>query len=444
MKNIFIYLTLVFFLFPGCNSKKVSIITYELKRSDYLDAIEVTGTIQAVNNVLLIAPGISATNLLKITYLAEDGAHVRKGDTICKFEVPSSLSSNLESFTTSLENLEGDLKKLEANNAMQLALLKAQVETNKAQIAIKKLDSIQIKFAPEVKQRLLAIEMEKADIEKMKLQKKFAAQKRINNSELIQMRSRIMIQKNRIKMIENQINLLSLVAPVNGIVMHVENYRLDGSTFTIGKIEEGISTISGMSVLQIPEMKDMQVSVEVPEDDYKRIETGQKVLIRVEASKNLITSGNIKRKTLQRKNAQEKTAIKTYEVIIKVDSCHSKMTPGLSAMCRIIVKQVKDTIVVPTSAIIEKDSSKFIYVADGDKFIPVAVETGISSSSKSIISKGLAGNETIALIEPPHNLIRKEVNSKEDSSADSRPVKKDTVLSLKSEAKSRKLQVERK
>lgn len=428
MKFSFIYLLLPAFIFMGCTKKNANIITYDLKRSDYLESIDATGTIQAVNNFTILAPRISGvTNLIPIVHLAEEGAHVKKGDTICIFNVPDLLTI-IESFSRDLEKMEGDMKKLEADNAMQLSLLNAQVETNNARMAISMLDSIQIKFAPPVKQKLLALEMEKVNIEKKKLQKKFAAQKKIDNSELIQMRSRIMMQKNRLQMFKDQISLLKLVSPADGIIMHVENYRLEGGSIVFGKIEEGSSTLSNMSVLQIPDMKVMQVSVEVPEADYKRIENGQKVLIRVEAATNLITTGKIKRKTLAGKKTQMQTAIKTYEVIISVDSCHLRMKPGLSAECRIIIDQVKDTIVVPTAAIFGIDSSKIVYVADGEKFIAVTVKTGFSNSSNSIISKGLAGNETITLIEPPHNLIRKEVKSKTDTTAKSRMDKKDTVL----------------
>ncbi|MDO9339388.1 MAG: efflux RND transporter periplasmic adaptor subunit [Bacteroidales bacterium] len=427
MKYFFVYILFSAFIIPGCTRKKPNIITYDLKRSDYLELIDATGTIQAVNNFTLLAPRISVTNLIPVVHLAEEGAHVKKGDTICIFNVPDLLSM-VESFNRDLEKMESDMKKLEADNAMQLSLLNAQVETNKAKMAISMLDSIQIKFAPPVKQRLLALEMEKVNIEKKKLQKKFAAQKKIDNSELIQMRSRIMMQKSRLQVFQNQINSLKLVSPVDGIIMHVENYRLEGGTIVFGKIEEGSSTLSNMSVLQIPDMKEMQVSVEVPEADYKRIENGQKVLIRVEAATNLITTGKIKRKTLAGKNTQMQTAIKTYEVIISVDSCHSDMIPGLSASCRIIVDQVKDIIVVPATAIFVRDSTKIVYVAEDYKFIPVTVETGLSNSSKSIVSKGLEGNETIALIEPPHNLIRKEVKSKTDTTANSLVDKKDTVL----------------
>jgi len=313
---------------------------------------------------------------------------------------------------------------------MQLSLLEAQVETNKAQIAISMLDSIQLKFAPQVKQRLLALEMEKANVERKKLQKKFDAQKRISNSELIQLRSRIYMQKNRIKDVQNLINSLIVIAPCDGIAMHVEGrtLKISGGSTIGGKVEEGSSVFYSMPLLQIPDMKEMQVSVEVPEADLKRIKEKQKVLIRVEAPINLSTTGKIKRKTLAGKNPSEGTAIKSYDVIISVDSCHSMMKPGLSAMCRIIIDQVKDTIVVPTAAIFTRDSLKIIYVAEGGNFTPVTVETGISNSSRSIISKGLDGNETIALIEPSHNLIRKENESKPDATINTGLNRKDSLI----------------
>jgi HlyD family secretion protein len=427
MFRLLLSIALYIIFLSGCKQEKVNIVTYDLKLSDYLETIEARGTIEAVNNFTLVAPNTNYTNLLAISHLAEDGAHVKKGDTICIFDVPE-LTNTVENYKTALEKMEGDMKKLEADNAMQLALLKAQVETNKARMAISMLDSIQVQFVPQVKQRLLALEMEKTNIEKKRLEKKFAAQKRIDNSELIQMRSRIMMQKNRIQIAQNQVNSLKLVAPVDGIVIHVENYRYEGGTFVFGKIEEGVSTLSGMSVLQIPEMKEMQISLEVPESDYKRIENGQKVLIRVEAAGNLNTTGKIKRKTLAGKNPRELTTIKTYVVIISVDSCHSRLQPGLSAGCSIIVHEVNDTIVVPAAAIFTRDSAKVVYVADGEKFKPVIVETGFSNSSKSIISKGLTGNETIALMVPPDKLITRKEKIIKDTINTADSIKKDTLI----------------
>jgi multidrug efflux pump subunit AcrA (membrane-fusion protein) len=430
MQNIMLYFILIFMFLSGCNGKKVNIITYDLKRTDYVESIDATGAIQAVNNFMILSPRINVSGMT-VAYLAKEGTHVKKGDTICILEAPE-LVYNLETMNIDLEKMEADMKKLMADNAMEKAVLKAQVETNKAQIAISMLDSIQLKFVPAVKQELISLDMERAKVEKKKLQKKVIAQARIDNSEIMQLKSRLMMQKNRIKVFQDQINSLTLVSPGEGIVIHYESPMMSfisssgASTFG-GKIEEKSSVLSNMPLLQFPDMKEMQVSVEVPEAEYKRIQNNQKVSIRVDASANLNTTGKIKRKSLAGKANAEKPSVKSYEVIISVDSCHLKMKPGLSASCRIIVDQVKDTIVVPAVAIFRRDSLKIVYVAANGKFTPVVVETGLSNNSKCIISKGLSGNETIALMEPPYDLVKKEGKSMTGKNSGSSLPKHDSI-----------------
>lgn len=407
-KYIFNLFVLLYFI-SGCQRDNVRIITYDLKRTSYSEIIEAKGTIQAMNNFVVKSPRINVSGMT-VAYLAEEGTHVKKGDTICILDSPE-LLLNHEMFSAELEKMEAEMKKLVADNASQMAVLKAQVQTNDAQIAISMLDSIQLNFAPAVKQQLLSLEMEKAMVEKKKLRKKYAAQELIDKSEISQLNSRIMMQKNRVQVFQDQINSLVLVSPGDGVVMHYESpvmHFLGQGVGTLGgKIKEKSSIYGNAPILQFPDTTEMQVAVEVPEADYKRIENGQKVMIAIEASANLATTGKIKRKTLAGQSSSENPAIKTYEVIVSVDSCHAKMKPGLSAWCRIIINEVADTVVVPSTAVFLHDSLKLVYVGQGSKFVPVVVETGLSNSSKSIITKGLQGNETIALMEPPYNLVKK-------------------------------------
>jgi membrane fusion protein (multidrug efflux system) len=162
--------------------------------------------------------------------------------------------------------------------------------------------------------------------------------------------------------------------------------------------------------MSMPDLTEMQVKMEVQEVDYKRIEKGQKVNMIVDAANGLITTGSIKVKSMAAKThyISEEAQFQYYEIIASVDSCHLQMPPGLSARCTIMINRVKDTIVVPSLAIFEKDSLKMVYVAHGNKFRQVPVETGLSNSSQTIISKGLSGNETIALVEPSQNFIEKD------------------------------------
>ena len=57
-------------------------------------------------------------------------------------------------------------------------------------------------------------------------------------------------------------------------------------------------------VLQFPDLSKMQVSAEVAEADFKKIEKGQKVLITVDAAEKLTTTGKVNRKSLMGKTAQ--------------------------------------------------------------------------------------------------------------------------------------------
>jgi hypothetical protein len=137
----------------------------------------------------------------------------------------------------------------------------------------------------------------------------------------------------------------------------------------------------------------------------------------VDAAKKLITTGKVNRKSLIGRNAQRysDTKVKFYEIIIDIDSCHSKIKPGLSALCEITLHEAKDTLFVPTLAVFERDSARVVYVLKNEKFIPVRVETGLSGSSYTIITSGLKGNEVIALSEPPGSLIAAEKKIKVES-----------------------------
>ena len=407
---LFTYLLIPLFLFSCKGLRDNSVLTFQLSKSDYVEKINVTGTVQAVVNFPVLPPG-RMMGQMTVVRLAGDGEFVKTGDTICVLAAPE-LESTYQQTMNSIETLEAELKKTMADNQLNIALLEAQLATSEAQLKISSLDSARMKFAPEVNQKLLKLEMRKALIEKQKTEKKLAARKIIGETEIRQMNARIMGEKARAQTMSDQVNSLTIIAQRDGIVM-----RTESPVFTIlgpqgigtlgGPIMEGSVLFINTPVLQFPDLNKMQISAEVLEADFKKIEKGQKVLVAVDAAKKLITTGKINRKSLMGRTAQRysDSKVKFYEVIIDIDSCHSKMKPGLSADCEITLKEARDTLFVPTLAIFERDSARVVYVMRKNNFIPVKVETGLSGSSHTIITGGLKGDEIIALSEPPNSLI---------------------------------------
>ena len=419
--RIVIYISSLFLIcLIACTGKTDNnVITYRLRRADYVDKISVTGTVQAVVSVPVMSPR-STFGQMTIVKLARDGSYVKKGDTLCVLTVPELLSRYKE-ILISIETLEAELKKSEADNKMNIALLEAQLATSEAQLKISSLDSLQMKFATEVQSELMELEIKKTLIEKQKTEKKLAATHLIGENDIRQKRARMIQERMNARTYADQIASMTLIAQRDGIVMRTESPRMmfispTGTGSFGGPVREGsVIFLSSTPVLQFPDLSRMQISADVAEADFRNIEKGQKVYITVNAAEKLMTTGKINRKSLSVSIAQRYSGskVKSFEVIIDVDSCHSKMKPGLSASCEIILKEEKDTLFVPTLAIFEKDSLKQVYVKKKKGFIPVRIEAGTSGSSFTIVAAGLAGDETIALREPPGNLIFNETTGKD-------------------------------
>ena len=404
------------YLFSCNGGRENSVITYQVKKSDFVEKIIVPGTVQAVSSTPVNPPRI---NYLQMTVLrlSQDGALVKTGDTLCVLSVPELVTADNE-VLTSIENLEAELKKGEADNQLNIAMNKAELETSVAQLKMASLDSLQMKYATGPNRKLIELEIRRAVIEKQKVERKLASAKLIGETDIMQKKARIMQEKMREQTYADQIKSLTLIAQRDGVVI-----RTEAPTVIVSMSSGGIGTYGGpvregsviigitTSVLQFPDLSRMQISTDVAEADYKRIEKGQTVNITIPAEKMLLTTGRINRKNFTPSKAMRNTSskVKFFEIIIDVDSCHDKMKPGLSANCEIILKKEKDTLFVPTLAIFEKDSSKVLYISEKKKFRPVRIKTGTYGSSYTIITDGLKGDEIIALSEPPNSVIEHEL-----------------------------------
>ena len=323
--------TLFLVCLVACNGKiDNNILTYRLKRSDYSDKINVTGTVQAVVSTPVMSPA-STFGQMTIVKLAPDGSLVKKGDTLCVLTVPE-LSSRYKEILISIETLEAELKKSEADNNMNIALLEAQLETSKAQMMISSLDSLQMKFASGVQSELLELEIKKSHIEKQKTERKLAATRLIGENDIRQKKARIIQEKMKAQNYADQIASMTLIAQRDGIVTRTQSPRFmisspTGTGSFGGPVREGsVIFLSSTPILQFPDLSRMQISADVAEADFRNIEKGQKVYITVNTVEKLMTTGKINRKSLSGSMAQRYSGskVKSFEVIIDVDSCQDR------------------------------------------------------------------------------------------------------------------------
>lgn len=389
-----------------------TVLTYQVRRADFSEVLSTTGTIQAVVNFPVLPPR-SMFGQMTVIRLAADGAYVHKGDTICVLSVPD-LQSVYEKQLSTIDGLTADLKKKEADNKMNIGLLEAQLATSKAQLEIAAIDSLRMQYASEYQKKLYDLNIQKSVVERKKTEKKLEATRKIGENELRQINMRLIQERSRLQSMEEQLKAMTIIAQGDGYVTRTEApevtiLSVQGLGKLGGPVKEGSVLFMNSPVLQFPDMSKMQVSAQVAESDFRQIEKGQNVAITIDASGKLVTTGKVNRKSLIGKANQRysESKVKSYEVIIDIDSCHAKMKPGLSAACDIITREVKDTLFIPAMALFKRDSADVVYVLKKNAFVPVKIETGETAGSFTIIKSGLKGDEKVALSQPPEKLIMK-------------------------------------
>ena len=417
-RNYLFILLLSFLLLFSCNLRENNVaVTYTVHQIDFEDVLLIDGVVEPVNSTNVVcANGIDGI----VVFLVEDGTFVDEGELVCVIE-DQNLQNRYDEIVLSLENAEVNLAKTQADLAMQYALLEAQVKNNEAQTQIANLDSLQLRYATPNQRRIKELELEKATIERAKYEKKLSALRIIQQSEVRKNELEIERLRNRMKSAEEDLKKLKVKAAKKGLAI------LPLTWMTGQKLKVGDNMWNNMPILTIPEMDRMKVKIMAPERDFKMINVDDSVAYTFDAMPGNFAYGKIRKKTPVGQAVNRDSKVKFFEIEVSIDSVPIMPDPGFTANCRVVLKQAKDTIVVPQIAVFDEDSMKVVYVKQKKGYEMRQVATGLSSQKEIIISEGLQHSETISLIKPKANLIKSRkllsiVTDNEEAKPDSIPL----------------------
>ena len=396
-KHLFLSLMLLI-LYLSCSSenRNDNFIKHQVKRTKFVNKITTSGIIEANKTYTVACPGIWGN--VTITYLIPEGTSVNEGDTVCIIEA-SELKNSYQEAVKNLETAKAEYNKSIAELNLQYLLLDSQVKTIELSTEISRLDSSKIAFTSQAHQKLIELKIEKAEIEKEKIQKKLEFLKIINTSELKKMEMKIKQAENNVAREKEKLDKLVLKSNTAGMVIYAI------SPYSGNKIREGDIVWWNSTIIIIPDMSKMLIKLTVNEPHFKLIEKDQNVNITIDAFPDIKLTGKITKKTPMGKPIKKDSKVNFFEVFASIDSSKFKFQPGLSITCDVILESVPDAIVVPLLAVFEKDSLKVVYITKGEKYIRQTVKLKCNSDNYAVIAEGLKGNEEIILTEPPEDLI---------------------------------------
>lgn len=403
-----LFFTLLTLVVSACGNRGDSqSFSTKVERGNFQEWLSLEGSVEAVNATSINCPRVFDAVVL---YIAEDGSFIQAGDTVCILE-SNRLKEQYERSLTNLEIFEAEYNKGVADLDLSMTLLEAQVRNNEAQTQISNLDSLQLEYSSPSQRKITELQLKRSRIEKRKLESKLKYLRIINQTELRKMQIYINQMKSQVSSLEKELQSLVMLAPKAGLVL------LGESTSTDGRLQVGEEIYPNALIASIPEMDQMQVRIQAKEAEVKRLELGQRVDFTFDGMPDSRAQGLIRMIAPVGTPMRGNQSIKLYDVVASIDTASTLPKPGLSAMAQVYLQLEPDTVFVPQLAIFIEDSSRFVYVREGNGYIRQEVQLGLQSSKQAIISGGLKGSETISLIKPKNAAVKETrfLQTKSDS-----------------------------
>lgn len=163
--------------------------------------------------------------------------------------------------------------------------------------------------------------------------------------------------------------------------------------------DTGAHVTPGMSLFQIADYHRVKLVIQIPEAEISRVKTGAGAQISIDAWPDQKFYGSV-----SQMSPTVDYLSRTVKAEISLKNPGMKIRPGMYARARIDIKRHLKAVVIPTTAIIERETGTMVFIAENGlasaRQISVELDMGETSSIKSGLSFGdkliVAGQHSVA------------------------------------------------
>ncbi len=376
-------------------------ILYAVKRAPFRIEVPAFGELETGSFTSISVPQVR-TGGLKVFWIVKNGSMVKKGDTLVEFDASELIQQARETNS----NLDATLRQL------SVTVLRGSSDTSgitiDRQIAGMELDNARTQ-APrdrEIFTRNQIIEGElNISLSNTKVQElggKVESKSKINESS-----QKILVieqkqQEKKKSMLEESLGSLKILAPHDGLVLHVKDEWDKPQGTQVGDMRW-----PGDTILTIPDISVMKAKVYVLESDAGILKVGQKGYVTVDSNPDQRFGATVERIETLAQPLDKESPVKYFEVLLKMEVRGGEiLRPGKLVRTSITVAELDSALTVPRSTLVE-DNRKFYvwaYHPTGPEKRPV--EIGSGDTSRVVVRSGIQDGEQL-LLNPPKEVTPK-------------------------------------
>ena len=193
-----------------------------------------------------------------------------------------------------------------------------------------------------------AIETRKRDLQKTERQ----ARARLADfqADMDSARFTLAREQDKLTKIGEQVGKAKLYSPVNGILVYARERSRWGSG---DPIEEGTQVRERQDIISIPQAGGMIAEAKLHETSLKKVQVGQKCLIRVDALPGQMFEGRVDfvAQLPDSGSYWSNPNQRVYRSLIAIDGGNAEMRPGMSCNVEILVEDLEDVLFVPRQCV---------------------------------------------------------------------------------------------
>lgn len=388
MRGVFIVISA---LMVSC-SRSPAVPVAKAERTTFVRNITAEGVLEAEKATPISAPN-EAQQALKVSWIADDGTLLKKGDPIVRFDATD--------FNELLQSGRDDDRT--AINKIVMSSVDAHATSanlrRDAAVATLELDAAR-QFQvndDEVFSRYQRIESS--------LDQTLAEERRDYAEDVLGVRDSIARADRGILDIEQRKAAIKVNAAQKGLGSLEVRAPYDG-LFVLRRVGNDTTRVGstiwpGMRVGDIPDLARMKAEIFVLEADAAGLAVGKRARVMLESRPDRVFTGKVTRVDKLARPRIRNVPVQYFGVTVTLDQQEpSIMKPGARIRAVLELENETQAITVPRQSLFEKDGKRVVYVKRADVFAPVAVTTGSSSAGRVVVIRGLVAGDTVALADP--------------------------------------------
>jgi multidrug resistance efflux pump len=320
----------------------------------------VTGELVAERADPLAVPRNQASPQVQVRWMEEDGMPVKAGQRIVEFD-NSSVTADLEEKKLAAANASNELARMAAEGdttaaEKAFAVQEKRSALEKARIAAAV--SAELLTAKDYRDRQTALR--RAELELEKAEEDLAAFRRAHVADREVKRIELQRSLREIEAAEKAIDVLTLRAPRDGIVLIAE-HPWEGR-----KLQVGDSLWMGMQVASIPDLGSMMVEASLPDVDDGRVRAGDRVVCYLDAYPDVAFPGRVVEISPVARESRRISLRRFFTMKVALDKVdRARMRPGMSVRVEVRGRETPGALLVPRAALDLSADKPRVLLADG-------------------------------------------------------------------------------